>query len=190
MSPTSIVAYLALFGTVAFLFLWVALLLGKLLRPKVPTAQKLEPYECGEPPVGSGFVQFDLRFYVVALVFIIFEVEVALFFPPATIFGKSTQLAKAARDGDVAAAERLSKELGGSRDFHSANSEENTAALAEAADDGRTLGLASMADLGAFFSVILVAFAYVWWQGDLNWVRAIGGSGFRVQGSGVGVPGP
>ncbi len=55
---------------------------------------KLDVYECGEPAVGSSFVQFDLRFYVVALVFIVFEVEVALFFPPATIFGTATRWMK------------------------------------------------------------------------------------------------
>ena len=49
-------------------------------------------YECGEPTIGSSFVQFDLRFYVVALLFIIFDVEVAFFFPWATVFGKATQL--------------------------------------------------------------------------------------------------
>src|SRR5690606_27680950 len=50
---------------------------------------------CGEPTIGSGFVQFDLRFYVVALLFIIFEVEVAFFFPWATVFGKATELTAA-----------------------------------------------------------------------------------------------
>ncbi len=94
MSPTSIAAYLVLFGSVGLLFLMVSLLLGKLLRPAVPTPSKLEPYECGEPAVGTSFVQFDLRFYVVALVFIVFEVEVALFFPPATIFGSATRWMK------------------------------------------------------------------------------------------------
>ena len=57
-------------------------------------AAKLDAYECGEPAVGTSFVQFDLRFYVVALVFIVFEVEVALFFPPATIFGTATRWMK------------------------------------------------------------------------------------------------
>ena len=83
-----------LFGSVGLLFLLVSLLLGRLLRPAVPTATKLDVYECGEPAVGSSFVQFDLRFYVVALVFIVFEVEVALFFPPATIFGTATRWMK------------------------------------------------------------------------------------------------
>src|SRR3954462_1269518 len=88
-----IVAYMALFATVGFIFLFVNLLVGRLLRPSNPHAEKLEIYECGEPTIGSSFVQFDLRFYVVALLFIIFDVEVAFFFPWAAVFGKTTQLA-------------------------------------------------------------------------------------------------
>ena len=71
-SPTSIVAYLALFAAMGFAFLFVNLLIGRLLRPQDPHPEKLEVYECGEPTIGSSFVQFDLRFYVVALLFIIF----------------------------------------------------------------------------------------------------------------------
>ena len=91
-SPTLIVAYLTLFAVVGFATIFVALLLGKFLRPKNRTPEKLEAYECGEPPVGSSYIQFNVRFYVVALLFIIFDVEVAFFFPWATVFGKATQL--------------------------------------------------------------------------------------------------
>ena len=77
---------------------------GRFLRPQDPNVEKLEVYECGEPTIGSSFVQFDLRFYVVALLFIIFDVEVAFFFPWATVFGKATHLmdpnlAKVTADG-------------------------------------------------------------------------------------------
>src|SRR5580692_11460036 len=92
MSPTAIVAYLALFATLGFLFLFANLVVGWFLRPNSPNVEKLEVYECGEPTIGSSFVQFDLRFYVIALLFIIFDVEVAFFFPWAVVFGKSTQL--------------------------------------------------------------------------------------------------
>src|SRR4030042_237628 len=91
-TPVAIVAYLALFAAVGFGFLFANLFLGRFLRPHLPNKEKLEVYECGEPSIGSSFVQFDLRFYVVALLFIIFDVEVALFFPWATVFGKSTHL--------------------------------------------------------------------------------------------------
>ena len=86
-SPTGIVAYLALFAVFGFLFLFATLLVGRFLRPYAPNAEKLEVYECGEPTIGSSFVQFDLRFYVVALLFIIFDLEVAFLFPWAIAFG-------------------------------------------------------------------------------------------------------
>src|SRR6266403_1145555 len=91
-TPLAIVAYLALFAVVGFVFLFANLVVGLLVRPNSPNEEKLEVYECGEPTIGSSFVQFDLRFYVVALLFIIFDVEVAFFFPWATVFGKATQL--------------------------------------------------------------------------------------------------
>src|SRR6185295_736648 len=92
-SPVAIAAYIALFAITGFLFLFVNLVVGWLVRPRLPNQEKLEVYECGEPTIGSSFVQFDLRFYVVALLFIIFDVEVAFFFPWAAVFGKATQLA-------------------------------------------------------------------------------------------------
>src|SRR6188768_1794215 len=91
-SPITIAAYVALFALTGFLFLFANLVLGWLVRPRLPNTEKLEIYECGEPTIGSSFVQFDLRFYVVALLFIIFDVEVAFFFPWAVVFGKATQL--------------------------------------------------------------------------------------------------
>ncbi|NDC62512.1 MAG: NADH-quinone oxidoreductase subunit A [Planctomycetia bacterium] len=93
MHPALIAGYVALFVALGGGFLCVNLLVGWLVRPRLPNTEKLEVYECGEPAIGSSFVQFDLRFYVVALLFIIFDVEVALFFPWATVFGKAVQLA-------------------------------------------------------------------------------------------------
>src|SRR3954449_6370482 len=91
-SPVAIAAYIVLFVATGFLFLFANLVIGWLVRPRLPNQEKLEVYECGEPTIGSSFVQFDLRFYVVALLFIIFDVEVAFFFPWANVFGKATQL--------------------------------------------------------------------------------------------------
>ncbi len=164
MSPTSIVAYVVLFGSVGLLFLLVSLLLGRLLRPAVPTGSKLDAYECGEPAVGTSFVQFDLRFYVVALVFIVFEVEVALFFPPATIFGTATRWMTPQTSPDVSGS--LEADVG-------VTGNEDTTDRAQTAEDARTLALAAAADLIVFFALILLGFAYVWRRGDLNWVRAI-----------------
>lgn len=61
---------------------------GFFLRPRsrMQTADKGIAYECGEKPVGSAWIKFNIRFYVVAIVFIIFDVEMAAIFPPATIF--------------------------------------------------------------------------------------------------------
>src|SRR5687768_9807756 len=101
-SSLGIVAYLALFAAVGVVFLFVNLAVGRFLRPSDPHQEKLEIYECGEPTIGSSFVQFDLRFYVVALLFIIFDVEVAFFFPWAAVFGKSTNM----MDRDFVAVER------------------------------------------------------------------------------------
>lgn len=180
MSPTSIAAYLVLFGSVGFLFLLVSLLLGRLLRPSVPTASKLDVYECGEPAVGSSFVQFDLRFYVVALVFIVFEVELALFFPPATIFGKATRWMRPPPEASNAL-EAENADLGvvqsaGEIEKSYSGKESDDAVRAQIPSDMRALALAAAADLGTFFAVILLGFAYVWRRGDLDWVRAMSNS--------------
>ena len=60
--------------------------LSRILRPEKKEAEKETTYECGEPPVGSSWVRFDMRFYTVALVFLIFDVEVALIYPWARVF--------------------------------------------------------------------------------------------------------
>lgn len=75
-------------------FVFAALAVGSVVRPRVPNPEKVAVYECGEPPIGSSWVQFDLRFYIVALVFLVFDVEVALFYPWAVAFGSAAELAK------------------------------------------------------------------------------------------------
>jgi NADH-quinone oxidoreductase subunit A len=74
-------------------FVFVNLAVGALARPKAPNPEKLAVYECGEPTIGSSWVQFDLRFYIVALVYLIFDVEVALFYPWAVAYGSAAELA-------------------------------------------------------------------------------------------------
>lgn len=69
-----------------------ALLVGSFIRPSNPTDLKRTPYECGEEPVGSAWSNFNVRFYVVALIFIIFDVESALMFPVASVFKKFVHL--------------------------------------------------------------------------------------------------
>ncbi len=103
----------------------VALMLGisRLIQPRNPTPVKLSTYECGEVPYGTSWVQFNIRFYVVALIFIIFDVEVALLYPWAVIFQK--------------------------------------------------LGLLAFVEAFIFIVILLAGLAYLWKEGDLDWVRTL-----------------
>src|SRR5215470_5832674 len=102
---TPLAAYLLLFVAIGAAFVLVHLLLGKLVRPAKPEPEKLTIYECGEPTIGSAWIQFDLRFYVVALLFVIFDVEVAFFFPWAVVFGQANTLADPAPSAATRAAQ-------------------------------------------------------------------------------------
>ena len=103
----------------------VALMLGisRLLAPSAPSAMKASTYECGEVPYGTSWVQFNIRFYVVALIFIIFDVEVALLYPWAVIFQR--------------------------------------------------LGLLAFIEAFIFIVILLAGLAYLWKEGDLEWVRSM-----------------
>lgn len=181
MSATAVVAYLALFASVGAGFLFVNLLVGKFLRPAEPNAEKLAVYECGEPTIGSSFVQFDLRFYVIALLFIIFDVELAFFFPWATVFGKATHLMDGnlqtidPRTGELTpAAARVYTELGVSHPTaQTLGASTPGAASSQIAESARNLAWLSILDILVFFGVLMVGFAYVWRRGDLDWVRAV-----------------
>jgi NADH-quinone oxidoreductase subunit A len=74
------------FAVVAILFALVMLMVGRLLRPRFPNDDKLSIYECGERPIGSAWYNFNPRFYLIALVFIIFEVDIALTFPVVVVY--------------------------------------------------------------------------------------------------------
>ena len=75
-----------MFSAAGFGIVFAGLLIGKIGRPTQPHPEKLTPYECGEPAIGDSWVQFDLRFYTVALIFIVFDVEIALLWPWAAVF--------------------------------------------------------------------------------------------------------
>jgi NADH-quinone oxidoreductase subunit A len=60
--------------------------LSWLLRPHNPEPSKLSTYECGEPPTGNAWINFNIRFYLVALIFVIFDVEVAFLYPVTVVF--------------------------------------------------------------------------------------------------------
>jgi NADH:ubiquinone oxidoreductase subunit 3 (subunit A) len=76
-----------LFFVVGFIFLAITLLLSNLIQSKgVPGEEKYIPYECGEVPEGSAWIRFNIRFYVIALIFIIFDVEIVFLLPWAVVF--------------------------------------------------------------------------------------------------------
>jgi NADH:ubiquinone oxidoreductase subunit 3 (subunit A) len=110
------------FLLVVVAFLAVNLLLWRVIRPSRFSEEKLTTYECGENPQGSAWIQFNIRFYVFALIFIIFDVEAVFLLPWAVVF--------------------------------------------------RTLGPLAFAEGLVFIAILVVALAYVWRKGDLEWVRA------------------
>jgi len=74
-------------------FLAVNLVLWWIIRPSRFSEEKLTTYECGENPVGSAWVQFNIRFYVFALIFLVFDVEAVFLLPWAVVFRKLGLLA-------------------------------------------------------------------------------------------------
>ena len=89
--PTQLSAYgsILLIGVVGVLLVCVTMFMAKLLAPNKPNPIKLSTYECGEETTGSAWVQFNPRFYVIALVFLLFDVELIFVFPWATVLGQS-----------------------------------------------------------------------------------------------------
>ena len=102
-------------------FLAVNLVVWRIIRPSRFSEEKLTTYECGENPTGSAWVQFNIRFYVFALIFIIFDVEAVFLLPWAVVF--------------------------------------------------RELGMLAFVEGLVFIVILVVALAYVWRKGDLEWVR-------------------
>jgi NADH:ubiquinone oxidoreductase subunit 3 (subunit A) len=115
-------AAVGVFVAVAIGFLVVNLLVWKVIRPSRYSEEKLTTYECGENPTGSAWIQFNIRFYVFALIFIVFDVEAVFLLPWAVVF--------------------------------------------------RELGMLAFVEGLVFIAILVVALAYVWRKGDLEWVRA------------------
>ncbi len=161
---TNLLNHFLLFVLAGIGMLLVPLLIGRFLRPSLPSEAKDAIYECGEPTIGSSYIQFDLRFYTVALLFIIFDVEIAFFFPWALVYGNAMQLADQGLTGSAreVLSERLLTAPGGGAD------------TVITAANAQTLGLTGFCDILIFFGVLMVGFAYVWKRGDLDWVRAVG----------------
>jgi NADH-quinone oxidoreductase subunit A len=79
------------FAIVAVGFAFGGITLSRLIGPKIPNAEKSTIYECGERPIGVAWFNFNPRFYLVALVFVIFEVDIALTFPVVAVFRRWTE---------------------------------------------------------------------------------------------------
>lgn len=77
---------LGLFILIGIIFVIITLFVAKLIRPYRPTKTKLENYECGEPTIGRSWIQYNAGFYIFALIFVIFDVEVVFLFPWAVAF--------------------------------------------------------------------------------------------------------
>jgi len=82
--------YVAAFLLAGITFLGLILTLARLIRPNRPNIEKLSTYESGEEPIGNANTRFNPRFYVVALLFVLFEVELIFLFPWAVVFNQKT----------------------------------------------------------------------------------------------------
>jgi NADH-quinone oxidoreductase subunit A len=168
---------LLVFVGIGVFFVFIHLMLGKLIRPAKPDAEKLTIYECGEPTIGSAWIQFDLRYYVVALLFVIFDVEVVFFFPWAVVFGKANTLAQT-KDAQVRAQitqELVPADLIPSVPIGSGTGQTTSLKVRSQeidAPSARSLARVAFWDIMVFFGVLLVGFAYLWKRGDLDWVRS------------------
>lgn len=83
MSEFTAVAIFLLVGTGIVLFTF---LLAKIIRPSAPGKVKLDTYECGEQPIGTAEIQYNVRFYIYALLFVVFDVEAIFLFPWALVY--------------------------------------------------------------------------------------------------------
>ncbi len=90
--------FLSAFGEVllyivgGIIFILISFFVSGLLRPDRPNVEKLATYESGEEAIGSAWTQFNIRFYIVALVFLLFEVEILFLFPWTTVFAEPALL--------------------------------------------------------------------------------------------------
>ncbi len=91
------------FAAVGFVFVFANLVVASILRPKRKTEVGLETYECGEETIGEAWIQFDIRYYTVALVYVIFAVEIAFLFPWALVLGDAASNRGAAQGTGIGA---------------------------------------------------------------------------------------
>src|SRR5215831_15453438 len=78
--------FLGIFFVLVAIFAAIPVIASRIVRPKKPSPIKTDPYECGMEKVGDAWVQFKIQYYLYALVFIVFDVEIVLIFPWAVVF--------------------------------------------------------------------------------------------------------
>jgi NADH-quinone oxidoreductase subunit A len=194
---TPLIAVAILFLAVGIGFIFVHLLIGKLIRPNNPGAEKKTIYECGEPTIGSAWIQFDLRFYVVALLFVVFDVEVAFFFPWAEVFGKANNIAAHGKPTTPAEWRNYALQMADLTPPTNPERRNTYRQIAQMTDGqfadpattatldklltqdfdanrqtAHRLAWLAFVEVAVFFGVLLVGFAYLWRRGDLAWVRS------------------
>lgn len=81
-------SYILLFILGGVVLVTVGLLISRIIRPNRPNVEKLSPYECGEEALGTPWGQFNVQYYIIALIFVLFEIEIVFLFPWATVFGQ------------------------------------------------------------------------------------------------------
>lgn len=91
--PLSEFGTILLFIIGAIVFVVAGTLASRIIRPSKPNPEKLTSYECGEEPIGDAWGQFNIKFYIIALIFLVFEVEMIFLFPWATVFGRAEIIA-------------------------------------------------------------------------------------------------
>lgn len=74
------------FLVLAFIFVFASLAASRLVAPHNPYPEKAVTYECGEPPIGPSWIRFNNRFYIIAMIFLLFDVEIVFILPCAVIF--------------------------------------------------------------------------------------------------------
>jgi NADH-quinone oxidoreductase subunit A len=88
-------ANVLIFLLLALVFVFAVLFIGRFLRPNRPSREKNSVYECGERAIGQAWFNFNPRFYIIALIFLIFDVEIAFTFPVALVFSDWLQSGEA-----------------------------------------------------------------------------------------------
>jgi len=81
-----------LFLVVGIVFIVVMFLASRIIRPNRPNPEKLSSYESGEEAIGSAWTQFNIQFYIIALIFLLFEVEIVFLFPWSTVFANKEMI--------------------------------------------------------------------------------------------------